>query len=83
MAKRTKEAEQQVLGEIAAQSSEMAAANIRKYLESHRSPGAAAKVVHLVMKLADDARADLEAAVESSVKAALNNLERYRQSKSN
>ncbi|MEB3229395.1 MAG: hypothetical protein VKJ64_00185 [Leptolyngbyaceae bacterium] len=75
--------EQNVLGEIAALSIEVAGRNIRTYLDSNRAidgDNSVINVVKQVMKIADEANAELKSSVDASVQAAINNLERYRQS---
>ena len=72
-----------ILGKTAALTSEIAAANIKKYLELHQGTdaGVVNQVVRLVMKLADDANEELSKAIDSSAQAAINNLQRYLTSK--
>ena len=76
--------EKNVLGEIAALSAEVAGRNIRTYLDSNRAIDdnnkSVRNVVRQVMKIADEANAELRSSVDASVQAAMNNLERYRQS---
>lgn len=78
----SKQEEIKSIGKTAALTSEIAAANIKKYLELHQGTEAGVvQVVRLVMKLADDANEELSKAIDSSAQAAINNLQRYLTSK--
>lgn len=71
--KQDKKAELIAVAQKAALSSELAAANIKRYAEVHSGGHEAI----YVMKVADAADADLTAAIDAAAKAAINNLQRY------
>ncbi len=82
MSEESNQQEKIALGEIAALSFEIAGRNIRTYLDANRpsGDGSVINVVKQVMKVVDEANAELRSVVDASTQAAINNLERYRQS---
>ncbi len=70
--------EKDEVGRQAALTAELAADNIKKYVTMHGEDSAnVVKPVNLVMKIADDAVAETQAAIDAVTKAAINNLQRY------
>lgn len=69
--------ELQEVSKRATLASDLAKTNIEKYLELHHDENLIEVNKPLVMKIAEDADAELKNVVDTTVKAAISNLQRY------
>lgn len=62
---------------LAAHASEIAAINIRRYLEIHAESASVVKPVNRVMKIADDLTLEMQKVIEASADLAAKSLKKF------